>query len=163
MKRFERSNGLDTALCESNTLPFLRNCRCDVKYVHQHRTDPDWPCGYSGQRVERSSRLESILRHLKRYQYILPHNKAPVCVSPQFPDCEALEEGNGHRISCLIEHKDNLTGSGCKQFLTKMASIVFGDYRLIYKFMDQCNADITKLQCGRLETEDDSVSNNNND
>ena len=104
-----------------------------------------------------------ILRHLKRYQYILPHNKAPVCVSPQFPDCEALEEGNGHRISCLIEHKDNLTGSGCKQFLTKMASIVFGDYRLIYKFMDQCNADITKLQCGRLETEDDSVSNNNND
>ena len=81
-----------------------------------------------------------------------------VCHVLQLPECKQLPQGVGHRISCLIEHKDNVTGAGCKQFLTKMASIVFSDYRLIYRFVDQCQKDINTLHCGRTNTEDDAVS-----
>ena len=81
-----------------------------------------------------------------------------VCHMLQLSECKQLPQGVGHRISCLIEHKDNVTGAGCKQFLTKMASIVFSDYRLIYRFVDQCNNDINTLHCGRTNTEDDAVS-----
>ena len=60
-------------------------------------------------------------------------------------------------IACLIEHKDNMTNTNCRHFLTRMASIVFSDYRLVYKFAESCQNDIIHLNCGRLEESD--VSN----
>ena len=62
-------------------------------------------------------------------------------------------------IPCLIEHIDNVTNANCRAFLKRMESIVFSDYRLIYKFADKCGSDITKFTCGRLPTlEDEAVS-----
>ncbi len=66
-----------------------------------------------------------------------------------------MERGQGLVIPCLIEIKDNVTNPSCKQFLTKMASIVFSDYRLIYKFTDACGEDISRLKCGRMDVSDD--------
>ena len=33
--------------------------------------------------------------------------------------------------------------------------MIFSDYRLIYKFAEDCGADIDKHQCGRLEDDDE--------
>jgi len=46
---------------------------------------------------------------------------------------------------------DNITDQGCHRFLTKMATIVFGDYHLVYHFMENCGGDISKFECGRLD------------
>ncbi|GAB6030494.1 hypothetical protein CHUAL_007357 [Chamberlinius hualienensis] len=74
----------------------------------------------------------------------------------KFTDCGGQDEESGHLLSCLMDAQDNITNPRCKQFLTKMESIVFSDYRLIYKFADACDKDIQKFRCGRLETNDNS-------
>ena len=66
----------------------------------------------------------------------------------QFQECQALEEGQGKRIPCLIEHMDNITGP-CRHFLNKIATIVFSDYHYVWHFMEHCNADIQRFKCGR--------------
>ena len=76
----------------------------------------------------------------------------------QISECGKLNRGQGEVIPCLIEHKANVSSASCKQFLTKMASIVFGDYRLIKKLTDSCNGDIQRLTCGRLDNDEDDVS-----
>ncbi|XP_064639932.1 Golgi apparatus protein 1-like isoform X2 [Lineus longissimus] len=75
----------------------------------------------------------------------------------EIPECATLPKGTGQIISCLIEHKENMSIPNCKQFLNKMASIVFADYRLVNKFAEACEKDIVKLSCGRvLDDKDDS-------
>ncbi|WAR12979.1 GSLG1-like protein [Mya arenaria] len=71
------------------------------------------------------------------------------------PECHAESAGKGTRIPCLIEVMDNITDQGCHRFLTKMASIVFGDFNLVYHFMDHCGADIKSHGCGRIDTDSD--------
>ncbi|ELT94856.1 hypothetical protein CAPTEDRAFT_177499 [Capitella teleta] len=68
----------------------------------------------------------------------------------KLPECHAQEKATGQLISCMIEHKANITSPNCKQFLVKMEKIIFSDYRLIYKFTDACESDVEKLSCGRL-------------
>ena len=76
----------------------------------------------------------------------------------QISECSELKKGEGHVIPCLVDNKEKVTDESCKLFLKKMASIVFADYRLIYKFAEKCQADIYKLKCGRLSTEAEDVS-----
>ncbi|GAB1597551.1 Golgi apparatus protein 1-like [Argonauta hians] len=73
-------------------------------------------------------------------------------------NCQNFHRGSGHLIPCLIEHIDNITDSSCKQFLMKMGGIIFSDYHLVSNFVDNCQRDINRLKCGRvqLEEEDDS-------
>jgi len=73
----------------------------------------------------------------------------------QLTECNNLQSGSGHRIACLIEHKENITKPGCRNFLTKMASIVFSDYRLITNFAESCQDDISRTGCGRAHPEKD--------
>lgn len=75
----------------------------------------------------------------------------------QIAECRNFRRGSGHMIPCLLEHIDNITESSCKQFLLKMGSIIFSDYRLVSNFVDNCQQDIDRLKCGRvqLEEEDD--------
>ncbi|XP_052816118.1 Golgi apparatus protein 1-like [Mya arenaria] len=73
------------------------------------------------------------------------------------PECHAESAGKGTRIPCLIEVMDNITDQGCHRFLTKMASIVFGDFNLVYHFMDHCGADIKSHGCGRIDTDSDKM------
>ncbi|XP_015923497.1 Golgi apparatus protein 1 [Parasteatoda tepidariorum] len=66
-------------------------------------------------------------------------------------ECVPLENVKGHLLSCLMNAAENATEAECRAFLKKMEAIVFSDYRLIYKFTDECQSDIEKFQCGRLE------------
>ena len=59
-------------------------------------------------------------------------------------------------IPCLIEHLSNVTDRSCRAFLRRMEGIVFSDYRLIHKFVEQCTNDINRLGCGRVERPEES-------
>ena len=55
-------------------------------------------------------------------------------------------------MSCLVDHRGNITENHCQQYVTKMTSIIFSDYRLICGFMDKCREDINTLHCGSIST-----------
>ncbi|XP_077078631.1 Golgi apparatus protein 1 isoform X2 [Siphateles boraxobius] len=67
-------------------------------------------------------------------------------------ECAAEERGKGYLVSCLVDHRTNISEYQCNQYITKMTSIVFSDYRLICGFMDKCKEDINKLHCGSVTT-----------
>ncbi|XP_039530528.1 Golgi apparatus protein 1 isoform X1 [Pimephales promelas] len=67
-------------------------------------------------------------------------------------ECAAEERGKGYLVSCLVDHRTNISEYQCDQYITKMTSIVFSDYRLICGFMDKCRDDINKLHCGSVTT-----------
>lgn len=75
----------------------------------------------------------------------------------KFPDCKANSgKDNGFLLSCLLGHRENITLDQCKIFLKNVAALIFSDYRLISNFQEDCNSDIEKLQCGRLEKDSDA-------
>ena len=71
---------------------------------------------------------------------------------PQVPECAVLQPGHGLIIPCLIEHSESVASVSCRSFLKRMATIVFSDYRLMYKFGERCQQDIVRFKCGRLAT-----------
>uniref|UniRef100_A0A8C7JKC0 Golgi apparatus protein 1 n=1 Tax=Oncorhynchus kisutch TaxID=8019 RepID=A0A8C7JKC0_ONCKI len=72
-------------------------------------------------------------------------------------ECAAEERGKGYLVSCLVDHRGNITEYQCNQYITKMTSIVFSDYRLICGFMDNCREDINSLHCGSISTGEKDV------
>ncbi|XP_073706320.1 Golgi apparatus protein 1-like [Garra rufa] len=75
-----------------------------------------------------------------------------VCTSTmlELKECADEERGKGFLMSCLVDHRVNVTERQCHQYITKMTSIIFSDYRLICGFMDKCREDINTLQCGSI-------------
>ncbi|XP_073709980.1 Golgi apparatus protein 1b isoform X2 [Misgurnus anguillicaudatus] len=75
-----------------------------------------------------------------------------VCTSTmlELKECADEERGKGYLMSCLVDHRGNITERQCHQYITKMTSIIFSDYRLICGFMDKCREDINTLQCGSI-------------
>lgn len=68
----------------------------------------------------------------------------------QHEECKPVG-ARSQMLSCLIDYMENNTDAECRSFLKKMETIIFSDYRLIYKFTDACNSDINKFQCGRID------------
>uniref|UniRef100_A0A4W4GDL1 Golgi apparatus protein 1 n=1 Tax=Electrophorus electricus TaxID=8005 RepID=A0A4W4GDL1_ELEEL len=79
---------------------------------------------------------------------------AEVCKSTisELRECADEERGKGYLVSCLVDHRGNITEYQCHQYITKMTSIIFSDYRLICGFMDKCREDINALHCGSITT-----------
>ncbi|KAK3549021.1 hypothetical protein QTP70_025094 [Hemibagrus guttatus] len=79
---------------------------------------------------------------------------AEVCKSTisEIKECAVEERGKGYLVSCLVDHRSNITEYQCNQYITKMTSIIFSDYRLICGFMDKCRDDINTLHCGSITT-----------
>ncbi|XP_077373958.1 Golgi apparatus protein 1-like isoform X1 [Festucalex cinctus] len=75
----------------------------------------------------------------------------------EIKECAAEELGKGYLVSCLVEHRANVSEYQCKQYVTKMTSIVFSDYRLICGFVDKCRDDINALHCGTINSGDKDV------
>ncbi|XP_060779241.1 Golgi apparatus protein 1b isoform X2 [Neoarius graeffei] len=77
-----------------------------------------------------------------------------VCKSTisEIKECAVEERGKGYLVSCLVDHRGNITEYQCNQYITKMTSIIFSDYRLICGFMDKCREDINTLHCGSITT-----------
>lgn len=70
----------------------------------------------------------------------------------QIKECNEEERGRGYLVSCLVDHRGNISEYQCNQYITKMTTIVFSDYRLICGFMDKCREDINALHCGSIST-----------
>ncbi|KAE8296698.1 Golgi apparatus protein 1 Cysteine-rich fibroblast growth factor receptor Precursor [Larimichthys crocea] len=70
----------------------------------------------------------------------------------EIKECAAEELGKGYLVSCLVDHRGNISDYQCNQYITKMTSIVFSDYRLICGFMAKCHDDINALHCGSIST-----------
>ncbi|NWH33056.1 GSLG1 protein, partial [Chloropsis hardwickii] len=68
----------------------------------------------------------------------------------EIKDCADEPVGKGFLVSCLVDHRGNITEYQCHQYITKMTAIIFSDYRLICGFMDDCKADINLLKCGSI-------------
>ncbi|XP_064817041.1 Golgi apparatus protein 1-like, partial [Oncorhynchus masou masou] len=68
----------------------------------------------------------------------------------EIKECSEEERGKGYLVSCLVDHRGNITEYQCHQYITKMTSIIFSDYRLICGFMDKCREDINTLRCGSI-------------
>ncbi|XP_055756037.1 Golgi apparatus protein 1-like isoform X2 [Salvelinus fontinalis] len=68
----------------------------------------------------------------------------------EIKECSEEERGKGYLVSCLVDHRGNITEYHCHQYITKMTSIIFSDYRLICGFMDKCREDINTLRCGSI-------------
>ncbi|KAF1393199.1 hypothetical protein PFLUV_G00036030 [Perca fluviatilis] len=75
-----------------------------------------------------------------------------VCKSTisEIKECNEEERGRGYLVSCLVDHRANVSEYQCNQYITKMTSIVFSDYRLICGFTDKCKEDINSLRCGSI-------------
>ncbi|KAL0968109.1 hypothetical protein UPYG_G00262520 [Umbra pygmaea] len=65
-------------------------------------------------------------------------------------ECAAVERAKGYLVSCLVDHRSNITEYQCNQYISKMTSIVFSNYRLICGFMEKCLEDINTLHCGSI-------------
>ncbi|CAF4116740.1 unnamed protein product, partial [Rotaria magnacalcarata] len=76
-----------------------------------------------------------------------------------FDECEAFvgKRGSGRLVSCLYDHLTNITEPSCRYFINQMQAVVFNDWRLTEYFSDACSADISKLECGRLDDENESI------
>ena len=66
-----------------------------------------------------------------------------------------MERHHGLVIPCMIHYMDNVTSKQCRELLDRMESLVFTDYQLVYKFVEHCQKDIDRLQCGRTTVDDD--------
>uniref|UniRef100_A0A3B4GZW7 Golgi apparatus protein 1 n=2 Tax=Pundamilia nyererei TaxID=303518 RepID=A0A3B4GZW7_9CICH len=75
----------------------------------------------------------------------------------EIKECAAEELGKGYLVSCLVDHRGNITDYQCNQYITKMTTIVFSDYRLICGFMGKCRDDINTLKCGSISTGEKDV------
>ncbi|KTF78394.1 hypothetical protein cypCar_00020777, partial [Cyprinus carpio] len=81
---------------------------------------------------------------------LLTDNEKSLKSVSQLKECADEERGKGYLMSCLVDHRANITERQCHQYITKMTSIIFSDYRLICGFMDKCREDINTLQCGSI-------------
>jgi len=54
----------------------------------------------------------------------------------------------------MIYYMDNITSDRCRELLGRLEALIFADYQLVYKFVNHCKPDITKLHCGRISTDD---------
>uniref|UniRef100_A0A4W3HCX1 Golgi apparatus protein 1 n=1 Tax=Callorhinchus milii TaxID=7868 RepID=A0A4W3HCX1_CALMI len=77
-----------------------------------------------------------------------------VCVVEGMKECAEQERGKGYIISCLVDHRANISEYQCRQFVTKMTAIIFSDYKLICGFMDACRNDINTFKCGSIRPGD---------
>ncbi|CAF1437662.1 unnamed protein product [Adineta steineri] len=70
---------------------------------------------------------------------------------------EKEDKGTGHLVSCLYDRLPNITETQCRNFINRVQSVVFTDWRLSEAFATACLTDITNLKCGRLNDVNDTL------
>lgn len=76
----------------------------------------------------------------------------------QLDECKGLRKGTGELVPCLVENKDKIQNTRCKHVVSKLAQLLFSDYRLLKNFYDDCTEDVKKFKCGRVDAEEEGVS-----
>jgi len=150
---------------KSNKLILSKDVKCaqDVaKHCSKVKKDNNFAVFICLQEViQREEDLdEACEQHLWNYKYNLT-------IDPRFDEAairvcgEAIDEvkdchhahavgKDGFFMNCLVEHRNDIKDEKCHTFLTKMAVVIFNDYRLIHGFYEKCNVDVKLLKCGQL-------------
>lgn len=65
--------------------------------------------------------------------------------------CESEATRPGHFLGCLVENKQTVENLACSQYLQRLETVIFSDYRLVANFMNACQPVVEKLGCGRVQ------------
>lgn len=55
-------------------------------------------------------------------------------------------------FKCIVDNKENIHGDDCFKTVDRLENVVFQDFRLLPTFLQECEEDIKKLKCGRIDT-----------
>lgn len=58
---------------------------------------------------------------------------------------------SGSYLKCIVNNKEQIDNADCVNYVLRIENVAFYDYRWIAQFVNHCNADIDKLNCGRLD------------
>ncbi|XP_076058388.1 Golgi apparatus protein 1 [Oratosquilla oratoria] len=58
---------------------------------------------------------------------------------------------SGHFVSCVTDYLDQINDERCKQYIIRLAALVFSDYRLVEDLTINCGEEIEKFNCGRVQ------------
>lgn len=64
----------------------------------------------------------------------------------------------GQLLACLLDHQPQGPATECRKLIEQLESIAFSDYRLVGAFIRDCNQDITQLECGRITSNRNELS-----
>ncbi|CAD7080350.1 unnamed protein product [Hermetia illucens] len=77
----------------------------------------------------------------------------------KFSNCHPAKSTVGRYLACLVDEIETAKPSGqCRDTIHRLESIAFTDYRLLGKFIDDCEDDVEHLGCGRLNADRERVS-----
>lgn len=76
----------------------------------------------------------------------------------QIDECKNVQPKTGELVPCLVENKDQIQNKRCKHIINKLAQILFTDYRLLKHFYQECDEDVKKFKCGRIDEKEEGVS-----
>lgn len=68
----------------------------------------------------------------------------------EYEDCRPGTQP-GHTISCMIDKLNQIKNERCRQYLLRLAAIVFSDFRYVKHMVEDCQTEIQKFKCGRVE------------
>ncbi|KAK2580723.1 hypothetical protein KPH14_011351 [Odynerus spinipes] len=66
-------------------------------------------------------------------------------------DCSFAGNVQGAYLSCLVEKRDNVKNPQCIAYIQRLEWIAFSDFRIITPFFSDCEEDIKKFKCGRIQ------------
>ena len=73
----------------------------------------------------------------------------------KFTECNT---GNTSVSSCLIAHDQEIESAACRKLINKVKPLIFSDYRLIENFQVDCQDEIEKYKCGRVNGKEKEFS-----
>lgn len=62
-----------------------------------------------------------------------------------------VDDAAGSYLKCLVSVKDDISNTICSEHITRLENVAFYDFKWIANFLRQCDNDIVKLGCGRLD------------
>ncbi|XP_015608654.1 Golgi apparatus protein 1 isoform X2 [Cephus cinctus] len=54
-------------------------------------------------------------------------------------------------LSCIIDQREHIKEPQCLEYLQRLEWVAFSDFRIITHFVSDCQGDIEKFQCGRIQ------------
>lgn len=74
-----------------------------------------------------------------------------------FDECKETKQA-GHYLSCTINKRDAIKSATCRNVLQRLEWVAFSDFKFLGFFMRDCESDVKRLMCGRLNTDNQKLS-----
>uniref|UniRef100_U5EST3 Putative golgi apparatus protein cysteine-rich fibroblast growth factor receptor n=1 Tax=Corethrella appendiculata TaxID=1370023 RepID=U5EST3_9DIPT len=88
---------------------------------------------------------------------LIEHNCNNKIFDNSLSDCKVSKD-SGQLLGCVIDHKERIKNNECRGFVQRLEWVAFSDFRLIGHFVQDCEQDIELNGCGRINTEENKLS-----